>query len=453
MKSWKKIWMEELDRSVPTLDKATKDMPIAVGAQTNVNGDGTAVKSKKPMITALATVSAVLLLGIILTCVLVFKPTEAIRYAFAIEINPAVTLTTDEHGNVTAIVSANSDADVVLSDEEAASQIGKPIAQVAVWYADRAAMLGFMDLTEKGSAVRISSCNGSESILQDAQTSLQDYFVQKGIFAVVVSESVDIKELSQRCGISADSASALANAISRSATLFNDRLAQAAASAEALQALYKQNVLSSTLAEAIKDCLSSNIANIERNAAELKELLRLYFDILTHKDNPALILGDYWYVKAHYPVPPEGDFAALMTQMENALAAYKTHYGVEISSPDDLTKASECYVLLSVEQIKAVIANFSSDLLLQYSSALSDILGLIGLADSPIAGLLQIPQNTREFLDNLRSALSVEFEYRKNAVREIYDGLQAISREDYDAFEENIINEYGSLQQYWDAIK
>ena len=56
-------------------------------------------------------------------------------------------------------------------------------------------------------------------------------------------------------------------------------------------------------------------------------LYSLYFAILSHEDNPATVWKDYWSVKAVYGDELDGEFAALVAEMDEALARYEADYG------------------------------------------------------------------------------------------------------------------------------
>ena len=84
---------------------------------------------------------------IAVTIILAVIPRGNGRFAFTLEINPAVTFITDGDGKVEKVASSNRDADIILSDGETASAMtGKSLAEAVAVYTDRAAMLGYLDL-------------------------------------------------------------------------------------------------------------------------------------------------------------------------------------------------------------------------------------------------------------------------------------------------------------------
>lgn len=454
MKSWKKKWKEQLNDLVPPLDDNIKNMPIDSAPQTNGNGKNTLTLSKKATTVTVCIVIACLVIATVLACTLTLnKNTPIEQYVFTVEINPSITVVTDKSGNVMSITSSNNDADVILSDKEAVSaMIGKPFAELVSWYAERAGILGYLDVTETGSAVRISACEQGENLLQTASECLQAYFIDKGIYAVVITEKVDMDEFSKRSGIKSDSLESLAKLITGTPALLNERLAQ---NTDNVQKLYEQNILSDTLLKVVENFISDNLQLIEKNIVELKNIFQLYWQILTHEDNPGESLwnmDDYWDIKENYADKVSGELAEIMTQMDEALAQYETDFGIKIESTSQFSDLIKNYGdLLTLNSIDSLLNNFSAEVLIEYCKSFADIFEIIG--DDKISGLLILPENKQEFTDKLTAALSLEFAHRKDLFENEFNRLQSISEEDYDAFVNNILSEYGSLENYWQSIK
>lgn len=378
MKSIKKMLESQLEKAVPPLDEEIKNLPINTPVSQNINnGKGTLARSKKAIIASVCAVVILAIIGISLACTLPFKGVDE-SLLFTVEINPSVTIVTNKNGTVTNVISSNPDADVILSDSGARSaMIGKPLDAAIVEYTDTASMLGFIDVTTRGSAVRISACEKGENLLNATKNSLESYFIDKGIFAVIISETVNLDEFKNRSGIAADSFNALISAVKDSHTLYNDRSAQGADS-KTLLSLYKEYILSAELAPIIKDYMLDNFELIE--------------------------------------------------QLETL------------------------YPIISADQIKAILDDFSAELLAQYSNLFADIFRLMGLSDE-IIDILQSPKSVQEFLDKLTAVLKIEFDHRKVEFQNAYNELRGITRAQYDNFVNDILDSYGSLDEYWKFIK
>ncbi len=380
MKFNKKTWKSQLNEVIPPLDDNVKNMPISTTSQASQNGGGTLVRSKKLTVGIAIALIVLIITGIALACTLTAKPHVSDEtLIFSVEINPSVTMTTGSDGTVKAIISTNKDADIILSDPATVAQIkGKPLDEAIANYTAYASKLGFIDITQKGAAVRITACEKGEELLNSAQNALQNLFTDKGIFAVVISETVPFDDFKQRSGIAAESLDALSSAITDSYLLFNDRQAQNADRTE-LISLYKDGVLSSTVLTAIKD---------------------------------------YFYEKLD-----------VIRQFEGFLVG------------------------ITADDIEEFLNDFTNDLLIQHSSLLSSVLHIIGADNSPVAQLLKLPTNLQEFEQLLSAALSLEVDYRKERFEALYDQAQAMTEQQYTAFIDEIVSQYGSLEDYWQAIK
>lgn len=456
MKSWKKRWKEELDATVPELRDYIKDAPIPATADNFVNnGANTAVKARINKTVPIATLIAVLLCTLI-ACMIVLFPKQAEIFLFEIEINPAISMATDGKGNVTGVIASNPDADVILSTEGVKDNIlNRNIAAAAAYYADCAAKLGYIDLSVGGSVVRISGCsNGKgEDLLSNAKSALEDYFARKGVFVAVLSETVSVEEFGNRSGIDKSALKDIARFIAENDTLYSDRQAQGM-SLQELQSLYGSAVVENKLFDTVKDTIFDNLEKLQKNASDIQNLIEIYTQIYSHDDNPAALLKDYWEVKKYYGNELSGDFALIMQSMEDALAKYKQDYGVEISSIFELKDAAESYLSVSVESMEKLLEDFTNQTLLDYGSAICEIMRAAGLATEDITSIMSLPETVDEYYEKTVALVRKEYEYRLGEYKNTYEEIrEPISREEYDRHIEEIIMEYGSLNEYWQSLK
>ncbi|MCM1290132.1 MAG: hypothetical protein NC132_05245 [Corallococcus sp.] len=452
MKSWKKRWKDELDEITPALRDDIKNTPISTTENIDNNGGNTAVLSiSKQKLIPIAAAAFALLLCAVLLCVLLIKPNNSYRdFLFTLEINPAVTMSADEDGIVTGVIASNADADIILSDESVRNQIkGKSIDEAVTYYTDYAAKLGYIDLEQKGSAVRISGL-GDEDFLGKAQTALETYFTDKGLFVVVIAENVNNDEFCLRSGITAENA---AKFIKDSTVLFSDRTAENL-SLQDLQSLYNKLVVENKLFDYVTESLSGNIERIIKNAEDIQNLSQLYFTILNHADNPIKMLGDYWTVKKLYGNTLSGEFAKLMSEMETALENYKADYGVEITGVTQLTDAANSYLKIPASNIATLLESFSFDKFKELSSDITEILEITGLITSDFANYLQAPQSLAEYVEKTSALIKSEYKSRLETYENLYNKYRPpIEKTDYDSFIESTVQQYGSLNAYWQAIK
>jgi len=455
MKSWKKRWKDELDEITPDLRNDVKNAPIPATDNIENNGGNTAVLSINKKSISIVTAITTLLICALILCVCLIKPSQRHNdFLFTLEINPAVTMSADENGLVTGVIASNADADIILSDENVRNRIkGKSIDEAVIYYADCAAKLGYIDLEQKGSAVRISGL-GNDDFLVKAQTSLESYFTDKGVFVLVVAESVNQEEFSSRSGLSSDlSAQDIAKYVKESAVLFSDRKAENL-DLQDLQSLYNELVVENKLFDYATESLADNIERIVKNAEDIQNLSQLYLTIFNHADNPMKPIGDYWTVKQFNGSPLSGEFAELMSEMETALQNYKTDYGIDITSITQLTNAANSYLKIPANNLAVLLESFSFDKFQEFSSDITEILEITGLVTSDFADYLQTPASLAEYAAKTSAVINSEYKSRLETYEVLYNKYrQPIEKSDYDSYVESIVRQYGSLTEYWKTIK
>lgn len=451
MKSWKKRLSEELDLIVPELRDDVKSAPIPNGhEEINYNGGHTAVKSRNIVISVLAVAAACLIALII--CIALLSPKKSVEFMFTIEINPAITMVTDEKGTVKAVMASNADADVILSADGVKENIeGRDIAEAAAYYTDCAARLGYIDMESGGSAVRVSGYKSGDKLLDRTKGSLEDYFISKGVYAAVIAESVGKEQFSERSGVPSGTDETMSKFIAEIDTLYSVRDAEGR-SIEELSAMYKN---SKSLQDLITFELRQNLDRIAKNAKDIGNLVSLYFEIFNHEDNPALsVLKGYWEVKKYYGDKIDGEFAQLVEEMDRALQDYKDDYGVGITSILELQSVANSYLTVTVEQIAELIDNFTYDVFDGLSSALAEIMSAAGIDIGNISELIKLPQTVGQYFEKTSSLLKTEYGLRTEKYADIYGAVrEPVTRSDYDGYIRDIVSRYGTLENYWQTIK
>ena len=451
MKSWKKRLNEEIENIIPELRADVKNAPIPASPQISSNGGNTLVLSRNAVI-SIAAVACACLIALV-TCLALLLPKNTGVFMFTIEINPAITVVSDENGTVKNVMASNSDADVILSaDGVKENIINKNVADAAAYYTDCAARLGYINMENSGSAVRISGYGGGASgeLLNKTKASVEDYFMSKGVFAVVLTEAVDREQFSKRSGIPSGTDEEMSKYVLEKETLYSDREAKEL-SLDELQKLYGNN---KNLQEFVTGELSDNLDRLKKNTEDIANLFDLYFSICNHDDNPApSVLKGYWEVKKYYGDKIEGEFAELVAEMDSALQAYEQDYGVEITNFFQLQRLANSHISVSIERIAQLIENFTYDAFAECSSEIAEILAGAGVVAENISALVKLPQTVEEYFDKISSLLQTEYEYRLGKYQNIYEEVRnPVTRTEYDGFVQDIVSNYGSLENYWKNI-
>ena len=340
MKAWKKRWQQELDNQIPDLREDVKSAPIALAEERERFKTFSAwkvwfVAHKKRFF---ASVSACLA-AVIAFCVslpVLFPKNEPKDYsgAYFLEINPSAVFSVNQDGKISAVVAANSDADVILSEETRKQEIvGKSVEEGIQVFVDYAARLGYLDLNGRD-AVRVSSY-GEGVLLGKIEAEVKGYFLEKGAYSVVVKQTLSDVEFCGRLGIT--------------------------------------------------------------QTGELQTLLQ------TLDELPTL------YVKR---------------QAESA------------TTQDELKILYEEFV--SFEELENLIA----------------LMELLGMDTEPLKALLELPQTLEEYTQKLDGYLKQSYESLIKDYKSAYEtSREAISESDYESYLQDLVTQYGSLENYWNSLK
>lgn len=455
MKSWKKQLNTEIDSLVPPLSEKVKNAPIeTLEINTNTNRNNT--KTKKWI--GLGSIFATAMASIVLVCLAIFgvfsnPNTTNDNYIFTLEINPAVAFVTDEDGLVKSIKSLNEDADVVLSDEnELEKMINVNLKDSIVIYIDNATKLGFLDASKQENAIRLSSNSETNSdIFDNVTNSIETYFKDNGIFAVVVKNTLSIKELCDKIGISNDlgikNIDELTEKINDLSVFYKQNINNNA-TIDDIKNFYNNYILNNDLIEIVKTDLVSNISLIIENEEMLSEISNLYRQILL--ESPSVFM-DYWTLEKQ---TDKSEFSytllSLMNNMSTILESYKTKFGKEITSFNDLQTAINAYSPFIGQDLNDTINNLSLTSFLKNKDNFLDILENIGLNISSLENVLKIPTSISEYLEQVQLTSDLLRNFRINKYNDIFtQNREKISDTDYENFIENIITKYGSLENYW----
>ncbi len=454
MKSWKKQLNDELGLLVPPLSEKVKKTPIRASENAEANTSKVNAKTKKRL--GFYSIFATAMASLVFIFLGVFgvfggQP-SADGYVFTLEINPAVVFLTDSEGVVKSVKALNEDADVVLSDQaELNKMLDCRVQDAVVVYVDNATKLGFLDISKQENAIRISSNTDSDDKLFKGITdSAENYFRQKGVFAVVVKNSVTLTELGERIGL-------------KNSQDIKD-LQDLTDKVNALSTLYKQNVNEDATPEAVKDFydgyvlndfmqlvknhLSNNVALIVESKQMLLEISDLYYQISVK--SPSIIIKDYWLLAKQDQTKFDSELVELMNKMSNALNSYKTKFNKEISNVTDLQSALGFCALFSAESLENFINGFSLDEFTLNKESLVGILKNIGLDVGSFEKLLKVPQTVSEYLEQAKVVSEKLREFRLNEYGKIYEQNRAeISQKEYQSYVNDIISKYGSLDEYW----
>ncbi len=464
MKSWKKRLNEEFDKAAPALNDEVLNAPIITAQPAATPRSQQPLRKKGGWFAcgmAVALAAIFVTLGVL--GVFDFAPHED-RYVFALEINPAVSFITDADGIVLEVKALNSDADIVLSNSDVVGNIkDKPLSDAIKTYADYAAQLGFLQVGER-SAVRLSAGNDTDNQLFDSvSASLTQYFKDNGIYAAVVEDKLDATEFAQRLGVEGMSLSEIATALNGVSDFFAERNVDENTTETELEGLYKDFVVGNQFLEAVKNELVKNVESISTFAERVLSLVGIYTkntSIILDIYNPTrffLAGDDYWTLKEKYEDYSDfnGDFAKSMSEMDALVADFEKRYNQKLESYSAFEKLYESIQSI-VDALQEKLADFfdveklSLDniqaSLSQYISVLKNVDAEMGSLES----LLEVPTTVEAYFNQLQVSWQQVTADRLAENEDSYNSnRKPISDADYDAFINQILQENGSLENFW----
>ena len=428
MKNWKKQWLSEIDKMTPELDSSVLSEPIPASGERKR-------EKKRPfayMLPPVLATCAMLILTVSLLLIPRGADTDFIMSAVTIEINPKAVFLADKEGNVTDIISMNTDADVILSsDERVGAMLGKPISEAAVCFLDYAARAGYVDLSAPD-AIRISAAADTEDEwLSSTAGALKNYFASNNIMAVVVSERLDVESFCQRFDMPRLSGTReLKEYFDSASELFCQRQMSGKSESE-IEESYREAFLNGF----VKNELTGKIDSLIADTAELNAL------------NIGIIAGtgmDYFTARdfsSYNPLLGEDD-EALINSMEEKLLEYELRYGVKIGSTEELTQRT------------LDIADLLTRFLATWSESVADALEFVQaniLIDEGLSLLVStLPHTAEEYAASAKAASTRLFDSITADFASEFDSER--SEVVYSELEAEIIAEYGSLSAFFEFV-
>ncbi len=459
MSSWKKLLKEETERSVKNLKLSdeVRNAPVCVRGKNETTSAKTGILTK-----IVAGVSsffgklfqkravAAVLAGVVCLCVAIpsvfaiINASEGEPCAVVLEINPEVLFLTDKKGNVTGVKSLNSDADVILVDENVIKELeGKPLAESAEIFIDYALRLGFFNYGTDENAIKFTA-EKDLPFIEDCVTAAENYFCEKGVYSAVLKDITTSEAFSEKTG--AQSGDKSGSSASDLSVLYGAR------DVSDLEKAYADNVVAG-----LYDLMKNKLPDIVEAAKLLVGMKVININIYT------LTYKDYWAVKDE-----DNDFIvnALKKDMEELIAGYSALTGREIISSAGLNNALRDYFKLFGEvtentttedyltKIKEYFSSLTADGLKNVDEAIIAVLKGTGVDTIGFDSLTRVPETVEEYEKDLRKILSELNVSREKAGKENYSASrERISAESYAEYKNRIIADYGSFENYWASIK
>lgn len=462
-KELKRLLEKELDALTPSMSEKVRKAPVLKTEEKREKSahkiDVRPVKRNiRPYI--YGAVAAVLVIAIALAVIIpgVFGGGEDVTPTYSagylrMDINPSVEIVYDSNNKVTAVKSANSDADVLLSDELRAQLKGMPVDQAAATIADEAGKLGYIE-PEEQDALKITVVAGtdkqSEEVASKATAAIENTFMERGVFVAVLAVKENADWLAEQYGTVSGDLKQAVNGVAEKADNYFQQLAEKNQNGlEALRQYYEKEVF-----EYLKDLLEAECAKISRTRVILHEIKSINDDISEYTGLGWF--GGYWETVNDEKWQSDPAMVEKFERMESAL---KKLYDLR---EDDITFSSsmglDTVVGLYDEFVNEDwISGLGNATLDELKGKLDDIVNALESLNVEITSAIRdaiafVPATVEDFIDGTENVINSMRAELSDIYYEYYsEDREEYSREDYDDFYLAIVNEYGSLEAYWNS--
>lgn len=452
-KSWKQRWKEELQTGVPALREDVKNAPIETVKPSNSTSKEVRFRPKRRLFACLYACAACLL-AFCAVLPFLFQSSNAPISARAaevisVEVNPEAVFSVNEKGEVTSVVAANADADVVLSEKRAEEMRGKSLSAAVEIFVDYSARLGYLDLAAPD-AVRLTGCDEDGSI-GEVNAALTEYFRNKGAYIVVVEEILSAEAFGKRLGLEGCvSETELVKKVEKLNSRFFER--EKIDENADLGTLYREKVPQGAAENYFRAALNLTAEQLEEKSALLTELCAKNEEIVGHENN--LLKLDYWTISVMEDDWIPKELIELMAETELLLGSYKKKYGVAIESFLGLEEERIKLAAYPLERIRGWLIDFTLQTLEENFAEILAFFEGLGVDVSKGVSLYEPPKTYAEYLEKVGGYLD---SYSQDLERE-YLSLYAKYREKIEksAYEEYVLKlkkNYGSLSAYWESLR
>ena len=459
-KELKRLLEKELDSIAPPMSEKVKKAKIltepeqAEKSTQKIDIRPTARKNRGFVFGAIA---AVLVIAIALSVILPAALSGGEEPVFAagylrMDINPSVEFVYGEDMKVIAVKSANSDADLLVTDEVRKNVVGKDVNEAAAIVAEEAGRLGYIE-PGKDNAVKITVVGkNDDDVLKQTTVAIESNFMQKGVLCAVVAVKESTDYLAGLYGTAADDLKgALDNVCDKADGYFEQLAKENTDSLEELRAYYETEVF-----EYLRGLLEAECAKITKTRTLLHEAQNVNDAIKDYTFDKTLLVKDYWAVVETGDWQEDEQLAALCKEMKELLDKAAALRDDKVDNSAELDFLVFTYDALIDEEWIKDIGNATIDELKNSMDVIIDALEEInititqGIRDA----IASVPDNVGEFLEGTQAVIDGMRESLRDVYSDLYDEeREALSRDDYDDFYLRITSEYGSLEAYWDFCR
>lgn len=485
-KDLKRRLEDELESIAPKMSQRVANAPIGTSSEGGAKRTR-APRRKVRFTVAVSAIAAVLVIAIVLAVVVppLFEtvPEQGEAGYLLMNINPDVEILFDEEGKVTSVKSGNADADVLLADESfRSSLVGESVDAAAAAVAERALEMGYIDGDATSPDAVGLTVVGGDGVAKIG-AAVRAAFVDAGAACVVVAKTADRAWLAERFDVAEGELKDMLAEVEKSADAFFERTAQDLADVSDLTREYVASV-----AEYLKDSLRTAAAEARAAQAMFAELETVNEEIASLADDMYMdwigfvTASNIWDVDDYLAAHPEYLMSAeLSAAVEKAHALLKelAKYGCEPQSSLEAWALGEAIgvfvdlcdeygdVLGMIDDVRDDVSAVLTEVGELYQSAKEAVLAVLGdIADGLPGVLNEFELALGEVADFAAAAIDsaddfiAESRRLADAAAEKMASLgeaMSVSRDkltakQYADIESALIEEYGSLEAWWESL-
>ncbi len=455
MKSWKKKWKEELDlyagnlrddvlnaeiECVKTPEHKPK-IPLKQKITSFV------FKHKTPVFVGAGAFALVLILCFTLLFSIAPATQNKTVTTLLVEVNPSILFCADKDGKVVSLISTNADGDVILCNENTVnSLIGADLQNAITTYTDVLNKLGYLD----GKVGMRLSGYGNKELLNSCKTNSENYLLTHGFKIAVIFQTPSEKEFLTRSGLLTNTiakVSDLYKQYTKKTELFINRNSSEQNKQQIIANAYSKIVNEECVVKNFEQQLKTDKQKLVDLLNEIDQLVNANNAIKNNADTPSF-LGyklNYWDIKSSTHIDYDSlteTLKSLMQDMQNKLKSYENTHKTAIKSESELLLKQ-----LNLSLLVEMIDLFSLEFLSQYYDMIYGFLGEINSVAQDTLNLLDTPKTEEQYNERINHY----YNSREKKNSDNYNnGKAPVSSNEYQNFLNQIIAEYGSLENFWE---
>lgn len=434
---------KELESRVPQMSSKLIDYPITTSP---------IVKKRKRFnwYHWLSTATLGLTVAIILM-VLLLKPNNTVdpgvtikHNLYMLEVNPTILFTVDEDDNVVDLKSGNTDADSVLVSLDTTKLVGSPVCEVIEEVTEELIEMGYFS-TQNKNAIKLSSLdNENQPQASLISSKLSTLFCQKGYFVAVIEDEIDIAEFNEKYNVQLKDAEGLRKYFDSLEGLSykNKKLTD-----DQIKAEYKNNYLNNYLS----DLITLELDNIEKASDLILQIYNIYIEIL-ESDEIRFPIKDYFQIDKMNLDILNLKMKKKFIEMKELLDSYYELTGNEITNSLELISIKNKHELIFVDQIKEKLEKINTFINEnEFEAWINNIVQLLDLDNKyNINDIIKSPDSVEELEEKINTINNKINENKKEKFKsEFNESKDKITEEQYKDYIDSIIEEHGSLSDFW----